>query len=132
MSYAAAAHLQAALHACLTAAPALAGVPVLDAQPAGTMSGTWVLLGAEEVADASDQSGKGAEHRVVVSVLSDAQGFLAAKDIAAAISTALDDTPLILPEGRVVSVFFRKAVARRLEGATLRRIDLTYRIRVEL
>ena len=43
----------------------------------------------EEVRDASDRSGDGAEHRLVVSVISDATGFLEAKTVAVAVSEAL-------------------------------------------
>lgn len=130
MSYAAAPALQAALFARLGSA--LAGVPIVDAQAPAPLPATFVLIGPEEVLDASDMSGAGAEHRVTVSVLSTAEGFLAAKEIAAEICTALEGPPLALTEGRVVSTAFRRAVARRLEGGTQRRIDLVFRIRIEI
>ncbi|OHC43517.1 MAG: hypothetical protein A2092_11540, partial [Rhodobacteraceae bacterium GWE1_64_9] len=93
--------------------------------------GTFVLLGPEEVLDASDGSGRGAEHRFVVSVISDATGFLQAKEVAAAVSDALVDAPLMLDRGRLVGLRFLKAQARRLDQGAARRIDLRFVARVE-
>lgn len=132
MSYAGAAALQAAVFARLTGWPALAGVSVLDAMPAGGGGGTFVLLGPEEARDASDRTGDGAEHRLVVSVISDAAGFLAAKTIAVAVSEALNGAGLALTVGRLVGMEFQRAVARRLEDGAVRRIDLTFRARLDI
>lgn len=132
MSYAAAPALQSALFARLSGASALAGVAIVDAQPQDPVPATFVLVGPEEVSDASDKTGAGAEHRVTLSVVSTAAGFLAAKDIAAGICAALEDPALALTEGRVVSITFRRAVARRLDGGGTRRIDLSFRIRIEI
>lgn len=132
MSYGAAAAFQAAIYSVLTANPALAGVDVLDALPPGSGTGTFVLLGSEEVLDASDKSGGGAEHRFGISVISDATGFLAAKSVAAAVSDALVDATPAMARGRIVGIRFVKAVARRLEDGDVRRIDLTFRARVEI
>lgn len=132
MSYAGAAALQAAVFARLSAWPDLAGVAVLDAIPAGGGAGTFVLLGPEEVRDASDRSGDGAEHRLVVSVISDATGFLAAKTVAVGVSDALSGATLALSVGRLVGMEFQRAVARRLEDGEVRRIDLTFRARLDI
>ncbi len=132
MSYQAAAALQVALYDLLTDWPALAGVQVLDAIPPGGGTGTFVLLGPEEAVDASDKSGGGAEHRFTVSVISDAQGFLAAKSVAAEVSQALVDGTPALTQGRVVGIWFQRANARRLEDGDIRRIDLTFRARIEV
>jgi len=131
MSYAAAAALQAAIFARLQGHPDLAGVPVVDALPPGSGTGLFVLIGPEEVREASDKSGAGAEHRLVISVISDAAGFLQAKTAAVAVAEALDGVPPVLPIGRVVSLLFAKAVARRLDDGAARRIDLTFRARIE-
>jgi hypothetical protein len=131
MSYAASPALQAAVFQALTAAPALAGVAIYDAVPPSP-AGTFVLVGPEEVRDASDKSGAGADHRLAVSVISDGTGFLAAKTIAAAISDALVDASLVLDRGRLVSLLFLRAQARRIDEGELRRIDLTFRARIEL
>jgi hypothetical protein len=130
MSYRGSALLQAAIHARLTADPALAGVAVVDALPPGPAPATFVLVGPEEVRDAGDRSGDGAEHRVTLSVISDAAGFLSAKEIAVHLGAALEAAPLVLAEGRVVSVRFLRAVARRLEAGATRRVDLTFRVRL--
>lgn len=132
MSYSGAAALQTAVFARLTGWPELAGVPVLDAVPAGGGAGTFVLLGPEEARDASDRSGHGAEHRLVVSVISDASGFLAAKTVAVAVSDALSEADLVLSVGHLVGLEFQRAVARRLVDGEVRRIDLTFRARLDL
>ncbi len=132
MSYAAAAALQAAVYGVLAADPGLTGVAVVDAVPPGEGAGTFVLIGPEEVADASDRSGAGAEHRFVVSVISDATGFLTAKTVAATVCDVLVDAAPAMARGRIVGVRFVKAVARRLEDGDVRRIDLTFRARVEV
>lgn len=129
MSYGVAAALQAAVFQRLVAL--LPGVAVHDALPPGAGSGTFVLLGPEEVLDASDGTGRGAEHRFVVSVISDATGFLAAKEVAVAVSDALVDAPLMLDRGRLVGLRFLKAQARRLDQGAARRIDLRFVARVE-
>lgn len=129
MSYGSAAALQAAIFQRLTAATL--GVPVVDALPAGTGTGTFVLIGPEEVTDASDKTGPGAEHRLTVSVISDAAGFRAVKDVAVAVSDSLGGAELVLSRGRLVSLRFLRALARRLDEGAVRRIDLTFRARIE-
>ncbi|QYK39923.1 MAG: DUF3168 domain-containing protein [Paracoccaceae bacterium] len=132
MSYAGAAALQAAIWQRLSSATALAGVPVVDALPKGAGRGTFVLIGPEEAVDASDGSGGGAEHRLTISVISDAAGFLAAKEVAVSLSDELTDATLVLSRGRLVSMRFLRAAARRLDSGAARRIDLTFRARVEI
>lgn len=129
MSYGSAAALQAAVYARLTAE--MAGIPVLDAVPSGAGTGTFVLLGPETALDQSDKSGSGAEHRLVISVISDAAGFLAAKEAAVGVCDALIDAPLVLSRGRLVGIQFSRAVAKRLDEGGARRIDLVFRVRVE-
>ena len=131
MSYGAAAALQAAIFGRLTAAPALAGVSVVDAIPTGGGTGTFVLIGPEEVLDQSDKTGGGAEHRLTVAVISDATGFQGAKDVAVAISDALIDAPLTLARGHLVGLRFLRAKAVRLDEGGHRRIDLSFRARIE-
>ena len=130
MSYGVAAALQAAIYQRLVAQ--LPGVAIHDALPAGAGSGSFVLLGPEEALDASDRSGGGAEHRLVISVISDATGFLQAKEIAVRVSDALVDSDLVLSRGRLVYLRFLRAQARRLEAGAARRIDLRFVARVEI
>jgi hypothetical protein len=126
-----AAALQEAVFARLSGLPELSGVQVLDAVPKGQRAGTFVLIGAEDVRDLSDATVRGAEHRLVVSIISDAAGFQAAKTLAVAVSDGLGDATMTLARGRLVGMSFRRAVARRLDEGRVRRIDLTFRARVE-
>ena len=132
MSYQIAAALQSALYGRLTGFAALTGVPVYDAIPSGSGTGTYVLIGPETAVDKSDQTGGGAEHQLLISVISDATGFQSAKTVAANVSAALEDVNLTLATGRLVSMFFQKAVAQRLAEGEARRIDMTFRARVEV
>lgn len=129
MSYGVAAALQEAVYQRLTTE--LPGVAIYDALPAGGGTGSFVLIGQEDALDASDQSGQGAEHRFTVSVISDALGFLAAKQIAVSVSDALVGATLTMTRGRVVHLLFQKAQARRLEAGEARRIDLRFAALVE-
>lgn len=132
MSYAAAAALQSAIFGLLSASPALAGVGVVDAMPPQGGTGSFVLIGPEEVLDQSDKTGAGAEHRILVSVISDASGFLTAKMLATRVSDSLVGATPVMTTGRIVGIRFLKAVAKRLDDGDARRIDLTFRVRVEL
>ncbi len=102
-----------------------------DAIPPATPPGTYALIGAEEAFDRSDKTGKGAEHRLVISVVTNATGFLAAKQIAARICDLLEAPNLTLARGRLVAMWFDRAEARKIEGDQTRRIDLRFRARVE-
>ena len=132
MSYQAAAAFQSAIYARLTGFAGLGGVSIVDAIPAGTVPGTFVLIGPEQVLDQSDTSGSGAEHRFEIAVISDASGFLTAKQVAGAVSAALVGAALTLTTGHLVSIQFLRAAARRLEAGDTRRIDMTFRARIEL
>lgn len=134
MSYGIGAALQAAVYQRLVgdaALGALVGGAIFDAVPPGTVAGTYVSLGPEDVRDASDATGSGAEHDFVVSVVTDEAGFQAAKAAAAAVSDALLGAALTLARGRLVGLWFLRARARRVDTGALRRIDMTFRARVE-
>ncbi len=134
MSYAMAAALQEGLYRQLTSDEALAdlvGDAIYDVVPAGPVPGTYVSLGPEDARDASDKTGRGAEHRFTVSVVTDAAGFQTAKRAAVAISDALIDARFDLSRGRLVALGFLRARARRVQKGDVRRIDLTFRARVE-
>lgn len=134
MSYASAAALQGALFQLLTGDAALAALvaAIHDSPPPGTPKGTHVILGEDEALDRGDASGPGAEHRLTVTVVSDAAGFLRAKQAAGRISDLLDQAAPVLPGARLVGIWFQDARARRLEGGRVRRIDLRFRARVEI
>ena len=134
MSYGVGAALQAAVYQRLAgdgALDALVSGAIHDSIPPGTVTGTYVSLGPEDVRDASDQVGRGAVHEFTVSVVTDQAGFQQAKAVAAAVSDALTGASLPLSRGRLVGLWFLSARARRVEKADVRRIDLTFRARVE-
>ena len=134
MSYAIGAALLAAVYQRLrgsSALDALVGDAIYDAAPSGAVTGIYVSIGPEDVVDASDMTGDGAVHDFVVSVVTDAAGFQTAKDVAAVISDALVDATLVLARGKLIGLRFVKAKARRVDTASTRRIDITFRARVE-
>ena len=133
MSYAIASALQEAVYQRLAGDPAVSaatGGHVYDALPSGTRPALYLTLGDEQVRDASDKTGDAAWHDFTLAVVSGAAGFRAAKTAAVAASDALSDADLPLARGRLVSLRFLKARARRLSNGG-RRIDLTFRARVE-
>lgn len=134
MSYAISAALQAAVYQQLAndaVLTSLVGASIYDALPNGTLPDTYVLLGADVTRDASDGTGGGAWHRLTVSVISQEAGFHTSKSVAAAISDALVDAPLILSRGRLVALHFFRARAVREDTGDTRRIDIIFRARVD-
>ena len=127
MSYRASAALQSAVYACLSGDETITA-PVFDAAPSGTLPETYVILGAEEVKDRSDAEDWGALHWFDVSVVSTVAGFLEAKQVAAAIAAALEDSDLPLSSGRLVWLKFLKGKARRTADG--RQIDLRFRAQI--
>lgn len=138
MSYAAGQALQAAIYQHLRADGALAllvGDAIFDAIPAQPPSGAHVALGSEVTRDAGDASAAGAVHEFEISVLegSDAGGgFAVVKKAAAVVSEALDGAALMLERGHLVGIWLLRARARRVENSGARRVDLTFRARIDL
>lgn len=134
MSYAVSAALQTAVYQSLSADPVLDGLvggAIHDQMPPGPVSGTIVSLGPETVRDASDKTHDGAEHRFGVTVLSDVAGFHEAKTVAGRITDLLVDATPALTRGRIVSLRFISARARRVRSGQWRQIDLSFRAIVE-
>ena len=134
MSYGVSAALQQAVFQRVQGDAVLTGLvggDIFDAAPTGTVPTTYVSLGPEDVSDASDKTGAGAVHEFTVSVVTEASGFRNAKDVAAAVSDALIDAPLMLTRGALISLGFLKARAKRVQDGDVRRIDLRFRARVE-
>lgn len=134
MSYGATAALQAAVYQQLVADASLGtlvGSAIYDAVPSGSLPETYVTLGAEDARDRSDKTGGGALHVFTVSVISTAAGYEDAKLAAAAISDALVDADLSLSRGALVFLRFARARARQVQSGDTRRIDLTFRARVD-
>lgn len=138
MSYRASVALQVAVYEVLRASAdlaALVGDAIYDSMPVAAPAGTYVSIGTEEVRDAGDMTGRGSSHDFVVSVLSgtdDASGFGAIKAAAVSVADTLDGQPLELGRGHLVGLWFQRARARRVENGAGRRIDLTFRARIDL
>ena len=133
MSYGMAAALQEAIYLQLTsdaAVTASLGSNVYDALPSGTPPALYAVLGGEEAQDRSDVSGSGARHLIEVTVVTSTAGFAQAKSAAMAISDALQDASLSLSRGRLVGLWFERALAQRLENGD-RSITLRFAARVE-
>lgn len=143
MSYAAGAALQAAVYAVLrddAALGALVGDAIYDAMPVEAPADVFVALGPEEVRDAGDCTGRGSRHDFVVSVLSGSatdSGFAGVKAAAGAVCSALEagaGSGALDPGGDTVLVglWFQRARARRVRNGAARRVDLTFRARLDL
>jgi hypothetical protein len=134
MSYAVSGALQTAVFTALVgdvALTAIVGSAIYDAVPAGDVPDLYVRLGTETVREAADGSGAGAVHFLTVSVITTSPGFASAKATAAAVSDALQDADLTLSRGRLISLRFERATARRIDAASARQIDLQFRARVQ-
>ena len=131
MTYALSQPLQTAVYEALTTAPALSGVAVFDAPPAGAIPALYVSLGPEVVSDRSDRTVAGARHDFTVSVVTDAAGFQQAKAIAGAVSDRPAAPLAPLDRGTLVALSFLRARAKRDEAGQQRRIDLTFRALID-
>lgn len=134
MSYAMAAALQAAVFDRLaTDTPLQALVPgaVFDVAPPGPLPPLYLVIGPEEAIDRSDASAHGALHRFTVSVFARESGFASAKEAAAAACDCLLGAGLTLARGRLVSMSFERASARRDGSGDTRRIDLRFAARLD-
>lgn len=138
MSYGATAALQAAVYQVLRDDPALHGLvgdAIYDAMPVSAPTGTYVALGPEDVRDAGDMTAAGAVHDFEVSVLAGGEaagGFGAVKLAAAAVADALEATAPVLERGVLAGLWFLRARARRERDGVGRRVDLTFRARIDL
>lgn len=134
MTYVNSAPLQKAVYACLVSDPAIVGVvgdAVFDAPPEGIRPPVFIAMGPEDVVQRLDKTGNAAAHRFVITLVSETPGFLALKALAGLVETALVNATLSLSRGRVVSVTFQKAKARRERSGARRRIDMTFRAFVD-
>ena len=134
MSYGTSAGLQAALYGVLSADASLTGLigsHVYDGVPAGEIPSAYVVIGSEDVRDRSDQTGGMDQYRVTIGVVTEADGFQRAKEIAGAVSDALDGAVPALSRGRIINLSFERARARRVRAGQVRRIDLIFRILVD-
>ncbi len=138
MTYAAGVALQGAVYQQLrgdTALADLVGDAIYDAMPVQAPSGVYVSLGPDDARDMGDMTGRGSRHDFIVSVLSgtdESDGFGAVKQVAAAVTEALETETLTLDPGQLVGLWFMRAKARRVENGGERRVDLTFRARIDL
>ena len=133
MTYSVSGALQTAIFQRLstdTALAVLVGADIYDALPAGPLPPLYVVLGAEDVRDASDKTGNGAWHDLAISVVTQSAGFASAKAAAAAVCDSLVDAPLSLERGSLVALNFHKAKAARVGAGAVRQINLNFRARV--
>ncbi len=137
MSLALSGALQGAIYSALTgdaALVALVGVEIYDAPlPSGGALplGEHVTLGEEVVKPFGSVTSSGGVHDFDVVVHSTANGFAAAKTVAAAVSGVLVDADLAVVGGHLVSLRFLKAKAKRGVAPELRRIEMRFRAVVE-
>lgn len=134
MTYALSAALQASIYAKLSGDNVVAGLvgdAIYDALPGGALPETFISLGSEQVRDASDKTANGAVHRIDVSVRTQKPGFSEAKRIAVAVSDALHHADLTMDRGRLVSLRFLRAQARRLDQSAGREIRMQFSARVD-
>jgi hypothetical protein len=89
-----------------------------------------VVIGNEDVRDASDKTGSGADHALAINVLSEEAGFAGAKAAAGAVCDALLGAPMTLSRGTLVALNFTKAKALRTTTGNMRQITLIFRARV--
>ncbi|SLN21692.1 hypothetical protein PSA7680_00816 [Pseudoruegeria aquimaris] len=134
MSYATATALQAALYGHLTGDATLSTLvtgAIYDTPPQGAVPALYVLLGEGEVRDASDASVSGSRHDVLIRVIGETGGFHAVKEVAGRITDLLQDAPLTLSRGALVSLRFRRARAFKSGGGQRRQVDLRFVARIE-
>lgn len=138
MSYLASVALQGAVYRRLRMDEVLAslvGDAIYDAMPVEMPSGVYISLGPEEVSEAGDATTGGAQHDFMISVLSGTDrdiGFGAVKAAAVAVAEALEHGRMELERGHLVGMWFLRARARRVENSAARRVDLTFRARIDL
>ena len=122
MPTAASAALRAAVHAALTADPALisalGGQKIYD-EPPREAAFPYVTLGETRIAALSAGSEPGLEHQLTLHAWSRQGGQREAHVIAGALLQALDDAPLTLADHRLVNFRFAVAdVRREADGRT--------------
>lgn len=134
MSYANAPALQSAIYNALSGDATLDGLvsgAIFDMAPGGVVPARFVALGPEKVAVQTDASGCGAVHDFEVMVVSESDGFLALKEIAARVSEVLDGAALPMGTGALVSLAFTRAQALRRTTDDTRRVRMFFRARTD-
>ncbi|MEM7243275.1 MAG: DUF3168 domain-containing protein [Pseudomonadota bacterium] len=126
--------LQSAIYDALTndaTITSLVGSAIYDATPSGTLPGTFILIGEDSVFDRSDKTHSAANYFIRISVVTTASGFGGAKTIAAGICNVIEEANLSLANGHLRRIEFRRAIAKRNNAGTERKIDLIFRAFIE-
>ena len=110
------------------AVSALIGSDIFDAAQAGDLPDLSVLIGTEEVLDASDKSAAARVHRAELEVVVRTGGFSQAKDVAEALRAALDGATGAAGLGYITRCQFRRSQALRDTTDGLRRIRMRFDI----
>lgn len=112
---------------------ALGGPHIHDAPPprTATEADTYLVLGDETVAGWNTQTTTGAEHEITLTLWSRMNGYAALKSAMAALFDALEDAPLSLAGGSLVSLRFLAARTTRESKGRLRRAECRFRLLVE-
>ncbi|MEL6587052.1 MAG: DUF3168 domain-containing protein [Pseudomonadota bacterium] len=133
MTYAMGESLQMAVYSRLAGDPGLDDLihgAVFDAVPERAPD-LFVAMGPEQARAQSDVSGACSIHDIQLSVVTTREGYLAAKSVAGRVSDALSSSALTLTRGRVVSLRFLRARARRDKTQGTRRIDMWFRAHLD-
>ena len=107
---------------------ALVGTAIYDTAPTDSPPDISVLIGAEEVLDASDKTGSADLHRAEIEIIARTSGFAAAKDVALAVRKSLDNASGIAGSGSITRVQFRRAQSLRDTTDGLRRVRMRFDI----
>ncbi|MEM1266540.1 MAG: DUF3168 domain-containing protein [Pseudomonadota bacterium] len=112
---------------------AAVGSAIYDAPPPNALDlpSTHVTIGEEQARDASSVTSRAAVHEFTVSIHTSEAGFQKAKEAATAVCEALQDAPLTLSRGRLVSLRFLSARSERNTARRPRRVLLRFRAFVE-
>lgn len=129
MSYAVSAAVQKAMYEALVADPPVGAI--FDGAPEGEVPDTYAVIGAEDVRDRSSMDARLSEHRAIVTVYGAEAAFSSTKLMAGAICDRMLAGLPNLDRGRVVSIEFIRARARRVTSNAQRRIEMTFRLIVE-
>ena len=106
----------------------LVGTAIYDTPPSDSPPDISVLIGAEEVLDASDKTGSAQIHRAEIEIVARTSGFAAAKDVAAAVRSSLEGASGAAGNGMISRVQFRRAQSLRDTTDGLRRVRMRFDI----
>ncbi|MEO0343565.1 MAG: DUF3168 domain-containing protein [Pseudomonadota bacterium] len=123
--------IQAFIYNSLTTAPAvidLVGDAVYDAAPQGGLPDLAVMIGAEEVLDASDILASARLHRAEIELVGRGAGFSTMKNAADAIRACLESDTGPAGDGAITRVRFHRAQSLRETSDGLRRIRMRFDI----